>query len=148
MLIFFELLEKYPKNNTLYNYKAYWLSYLDKNQEALKILRDLIEKEPEKGIYHDTLGEILITLKEYEKAIEEFQRALEINSDEWFIHQTYIKIGICYIALENIELAVQNLKIGKNLISKIVSDIESKNKWLAIADLFLEEIEVEEGIVL
>jgi len=143
-----ELLEKYPKNNTLYNYKAYWLSYLGKNQEALIILRGLIEKEPEKGIYHDTLGEILITLKEYEKAIEEFQRALEINSDEWFIHQTYIKIGICYIALENIELAVQNLKIGKKLTSKIVSDIESKNKWLAIVDLFLEEIEVEEGIVL
>ncbi len=143
-----ELLEKYPKNNTLYNYKAYWLSYLGKNQEALIILRGLIEKEPEKGIYHDTLGEILITLKEYEKAIEEFQRAIEINSDEWFIHQTYIKIGICYIALENIELAVQNLKIGKKLTSKIVSDIESKNKWLAIVDLFLEEIEVEEGIVL
>ncbi|MFW9942975.1 MAG: tetratricopeptide repeat protein [Candidatus Thorarchaeota archaeon] len=143
-----ELLEKYPNNNTLYNYKAYWLSYLGKNQEALIILRDLIEKEPEKGIYYDTLGEILITLEEYEKAIEKFQKAIEINSDEWFIHQTYIKIGICYIALKNIELAVQNLKIGKELTSKIVSDIESKNKWLAILDLFLEEIEVQEGIVL
>ncbi|MDX1798456.1 MAG: hypothetical protein R3255_07395, partial [Candidatus Lokiarchaeia archaeon] len=48
-----ELLEKYPKNNTLYNYKAYWLLYLSRNQEALKILHTLIKKEPEKGIYHD-----------------------------------------------------------------------------------------------
>jgi len=143
-----ELLEKYPKNNTLYNYKAYWLSYLGKNQEALNILRGLIEKEPEKGIYHDTVGEILITIKEYEKAIKEFQKAIEIDSKAWFIHQTYIKIGICYIALENIELAVQNLEIGKKLTSKIISDIESKNKWLAIVDLFLSEIEEKKELVI
>ena len=139
-----ELLEKYPKNNTLHNYKAYWLSYLGRNQDALNVLHALIKKEPEKGIYYDTIGEILITLKEYEKAIEEFQKAIEIDPNEWFIHQTYTKIGICYIALENFELAVQNLKIGKELTSKIISDFETKNKWLAIADLFLAEIEEQE----
>ncbi|MFX1241389.1 MAG: hypothetical protein ACFFA7_09095 [Promethearchaeota archaeon] len=143
-----DLLEKYPKDNSLNNYKAYWLSYLGKKQEALKILRELIKSEPEKGIYHDTYGEILITFKEYEKAIEEFQKAIEINSNDWFIHQTYIKIGICYRALENFELAVQNLKIGKELTSKIISDYESKNKWLAIVDLFLAEIEEQEELLL
>ncbi|MBY9004974.1 MAG: hypothetical protein KGD73_13440 [Candidatus Lokiarchaeota archaeon] len=136
-----QLLEKYPKDNNLHYYKAYWLSYLGKKQESLKILRGLIEKEPEKGIYHDTYGEILITFKEYEKAIEEFQRAIEIDANDWFIHQTYIKIGICYTALENFELAVQHLKIGQELTKNIISDIESRNKWLAILDLFLTEIE-------
>ncbi len=143
-----ELLEKYPKNDILYYYKAYWLSYLDKNQEALNILHSLIEKEPEKGIYHDTLGEFLMTLKEYGKAIEEFQKAIEINSNDWFIYQTYIKIGICYVALENIELAIQNLKKGKKLTSKIISDVESKTKWLAIVELFLAEIEEQKQLLL
>jgi len=143
-----ELLEKYPKENTLHNYRAYWLSYLGKKQEALKILRNLIENEPEKGIYHDTYGEILITFKEYEKAIEEFQKAIEINSDDWFIHQTYIKLGICYTALENFELAIQNLKKGKDLTTKIISDFESKNRWLAIVDLFLAEIEEQKSLIL
>ncbi len=136
-----ELIEKYPKDNSLRNYKAYWLSYLDKKQEALEILRELVKKEPEKGIYRDTYGEILIHFKEYEKAIQEFQKAIEIDSNDWFIYQTYIKIGICYIALENIELAFQYLKKGKELTSKILSDLESKNKWLAIVDLFLAETE-------
>ena len=136
-----ELIEKYPKDNSLRNYKAYWLSYLDKKQEALEILRELVRKEPEKGIYRDTYGEILIHFKEYEKAIQEFQKAIEIDSNDWFIYQTYIKIGICYIALENIELAFQYLKKGKELTSKILSDLESKNKWLAIVDLFLAETE-------
>jgi len=142
-----ELIEKYPKDNSLRNYKAYWLSYLDKKQEALEILRELVKKEPEKGIYRDTYGEILIHFKEYEKAIQEFQKAIEIDSNDWFIYQTYIKIGICYIALENIELAFQYLKKGKELTSKILSDLESKNKWLAIVDLFLAETEEQSSLL-
>ncbi len=142
-----ELIEKYPKENTLRNYKAYWLSYLDKKQEALEILRELVKNEPEKGIYHDTYGEILIHFKQYKKAIKEFEKAIEIDSNAWFIHQTYIKIGICYTALENIELAVQNLEIGKELTNKIISDLDSKNKWLAIVDLFLAEVEEQRSLL-
>ena len=141
-----ELLKKYPKDNTLHNYKAYWLSYLGKKQEALKVLQKLIENEPEKGIYHDTTGEILLTFKEYEKAIEEFQKAIEIDFNDWFIYQTYIKIGICYTALKKFELAAQNLKRGQELTKNIISDIESKNKWLAILNPFLTEIE-EQSLV-
>ncbi len=143
-----ELLEKYPRDNSLLNYKAYWLSYLGKKREALGILRRLTESEPKKGIYYDTYGEILITFKEYDKAIKQFKKAIEIDPKEWFIYQTYLKIGICYSTLENIELAIENLKKGKELTSKITSDIESKNKWLAIAELFLAEIEEQEELVL
>ena len=114
---------------------------MGKNQEALKILRGLIEEEPEKGIYHDTVGEILITLKKYEKAIEEFQKAIELKSNEWFIYQTYIKLGICYEALGKYDFAVRNLKKGKELTKKSTSDTETKQKWLKISDLLLTEIE-------
>ncbi|NVM46501.1 MAG: hypothetical protein HWN79_16460 [Candidatus Lokiarchaeota archaeon] len=136
-----ELIEKYPEDNSLCNYKAYWLSYLDKKQEALEILRELVKKEPEKGIYRDTYGEILIHFKEYEKAIQEFQKAIKIDSNDWFIYQTYIKIGICYIALEKYDLALKNLKEGKILAEKSTSDFETKQKWLVIADLFLADLE-------
>ena len=142
-----ELIERYPKDNSLRNYKAYGLSYLDKNQEALEILAELLKKEPENGIFHDTYGEILIQSKEYERAIDEFQKAIEIDSNDWFIYQTYIKIGICYTALENFELAAQNLKRGQELTSKIISDLESKNQWLAIVDLFLAEIEEQRSLI-
>ena len=142
-----ELLEKYPKDNTLHNYKAYWLSYLGKKEEALNILRELIENEPEKGIYHDTYGEILIAFEEYENAIEEFQKAIEIDTTKWYIHQTYIKLGICYKALGNLELAGKYLKKGKELTNKIISDLDSKSKWLAIVDLFLAEVEEQKQLL-
>ncbi len=135
------LIEKYPKINILHNYKAYWLSYLGEKVETFKILGDLTEDEPENGIYHDTFGEILISFKKYEKAIEEFQKAIKLDSNQWYIHQTYIKLGICYKELENLELAVKFLEKGKDLTNKIISDLDSKNRWLAIVDLFLAEIE-------
>ncbi len=142
------LLKKYPKDNSLHNYKAYWLSYLGKKEEALEIIQKLTKNEPEKGIYHDTYGEILMTFKEYEKAIEEFKKAIEIDTKNWFIYQTYIKIGICYTALEKFELALQNLREGKELTGKIISDLESKRKWLAIAELFLAEIKEQEQLTI
>ena len=58
----------------------------------------------------------------------------------------YIKLGICYTALGNLELGAENLKKGKNLITKSVSDPDTRKKWLSIVDLFLKEsgpIEVE-----
>ena len=136
-----DLIEIYPENNDLLNYKAYWLQYLNKREEAITIIQDLVDRVPNNGTYHDTYGEILMYFKEYEKAKYEFQKAIEVASDEWYINQTYIKLGICYKELKQFDLAVENLKNGKVLTSKSVIDAETKQKWLTIADLFLLEIE-------
>ena len=140
-----DLINKYPKNTDLLNYKAYWLHYLDKREEAINIIQDLTNKVPDNGTYHDTYGEILMYYEEYEEAIKKFQKAIEVATDEWYINQTYIKLGICYKELENFDLAVENLKKGKNLTKKSTSDAETKKKWFTIADLFLAEImQIEE----
>ncbi|MFW9970937.1 MAG: hypothetical protein ACFFDF_12135 [Candidatus Odinarchaeota archaeon] len=139
------LINNYPKNMDLLNYKAYWLHYLDKRDEAIKILQDITIKAPNNGTYHDTYGEILMYYEEYGEAVKKFQKAIEVAADEWYINQTYIKLGICYKELENYDLAVKNLKKGKILTKKSTSDDETKQKWLTIADLFLEEImQIEE----
>ncbi|MFX0024128.1 MAG: hypothetical protein ACFE9S_17505 [Candidatus Hermodarchaeota archaeon] len=135
-----ELIDEYPENTDLFNYKAYWLHYLDEKEESLKVMQELIKKVPNNGTYHDTYGEILMYYEEYEDAIKKFQKAIEVAADEWYINQTYIKLGICYKELEKYDLAVKNLNKGKQLTSKITIDDETKNKWLTIADLFLAEI--------
>jgi len=140
-----ELLEKYPENNDLLNYKVYWLQYLNRKEEALQLIQDLIDNVPDNGTYHDTFGEILMYYEEYEEAIEKFLKAIEVTGDEWYINQTYIKLGICYKELKNFDLAVENLKKGRNLTKKSSSDADTKQKWLTIADLFLAEImQIEE----
>ncbi len=136
-----DLLKKYPKNKELLSYKAYWFQYLDKKDESLEIIQKLIDGEPDIGIYHDNYGEILMHFEEYEEAVKRFLKALVMGSDEWYIYQTYIKMGICYKALGNHDLAVKNLKKGKDIINKSLIDPDTKQKWLIIVNLFLAEIE-------
>jgi hypothetical protein len=64
-----------------------------------------------------------------------------ISSDDWYIYQTYIKLGICYKALEKYDLALKNFKEGRKLAKESTSVLETKQKWLAIIDLFLVELE-------
>ena len=136
------LLDNYPDDKDLLVYKAYWLQYLARKEEAIGIIQYLIEEDPNNGIYHDTYGEMLMSFQDYENAKNEFLKSIEISSDDWYTFQTYIKLGICDKELGNLELALKNLKRGKKFVEKSRSDEETKQKWLQIADLFLAEIEL------
>jgi tetratricopeptide (TPR) repeat protein len=135
-----ELIEKYQDDNSLILHKIYWLQYLDKKEKVLDTLESIIEREPENGIFHDTYGEILMNFEEYEKAIDEFLKAIEIDNNEWYINQTYIKLGICYKEMGDQDLAIKNLTKGKEFTNKCYCDLETKRNWLVIAQLFLDEI--------
>jgi tetratricopeptide (TPR) repeat protein/Mn-dependent DtxR family transcriptional regulator len=137
-----DLLESYPDDKDLLVYKAYWLQYLARKDEALEIIEELIQNDPENGMYHDTCGEMLMSFQDYGKAKVEFQKSIESSSNDWYVFQTYIKLGICDKELGNFELALENLKKGKKIIEKSRSDEETKQKWRQIADLFLAEIEL------
>ncbi|MHA1477948.1 MAG: hypothetical protein ACTSPU_07090, partial [Promethearchaeota archaeon] len=67
-----ELLEKNPEDKELRNFKAYWYQYLNKKEEALNTLEELIESEQDNGEYYDSYGEILMNYEEYKKAVEQF----------------------------------------------------------------------------
>ena len=135
-----KLIKKYPEDNSLLSYKAYWLQFLDKREEAVSIIQELSDKEPNNGVYQDTFGEILMYFQEYEEAAKKFVKSLVLGSDEWYIFQTYIKLGICYKATGNFDLAAVNLKKGIEIIEKKVKDPETKQKWLTIANLFLSDL--------
>ena len=134
------LIKKYPEDNDLLSYKAYWLQFLDKKEEAIKIIQKLVENEPEMGIYHDTYGEILMYFEEYEEAAKKFVKSMVLGANEWYIFQTYIKLGICYKTIGNLDLAMENLRKGIELTKKNVKDPETKQKWLSIANLFLSDL--------
>ena len=112
---------------------------MDRKEEALKIIQKLIEIEPDTGIYYDTYGEILMYFEEYEEAAKNFVKAMVLGSNDWYLYQTYIKLGICYKVLGNLELGIVNLKKGKNLVNKSINDPDTKKKWLSIVALFLSD---------
>lgn len=136
-----ELIIKYPEDTDLLNYKASWLQYLNKEKESLVIIQNLIRIQPNNALYHDTYGEILMFFNNYAKALEEFKKVIKLNKENWFIYQTYIKLGICYNFLKKYNIAIDFLKKGKESTLDSQSDNESKKKWIVIADLILSEIE-------
>jgi len=133
------LIQKYPEDNNLISYQAYWLQYLNRKEEAIDLMQNLIDLEPDNDndAFHDTYGEILMYFEEYETAVKVFQTAIDKVPDA----QTYIKLGVCHKELNNLALATENLETGKELINNSEIDQESKQKWLTIANLFLAEIE-------
>ncbi len=136
-----DLLEKYSEDTKLLIYKAYWLQYLNRKEEAVEIIQDLIEQDPDNSIYHDTYGEILMSFQDYESAKNEFLKAIEISSDEWYTFQTHIKLGICYKELGKFKLAIEKLELGIRYAKKSKADLQTKQNWLTIANLFKAEIE-------
>ncbi|MFX0008538.1 MAG: hypothetical protein ACFFAV_17645, partial [Candidatus Hermodarchaeota archaeon] len=112
-----DLIVKYPEDNDLLNYKAFWLQYLNRREESINLIQDLIERAPNNATYHDSYGEILMFFKKYEDAIGEFLKVINISSDDWYLYQTNIKVGICYREIEDYKKAVEYLKKGKELIN-------------------------------
>ena len=86
-----------------------------KKEESLEVIQNLIERVPDNATYHDTYGEILMFFNEHELAIDEFLKTIKIGDKNWYVYQTYIKLGVCYRELGNFKLAVNILKKEKNL---------------------------------
>ena len=80
--------------------------------------------------------------KEFESAIEKYKKAIEllenktdIDPEENFINETFIKMGKCYIEIKNPETALKHLQRGKKIA-------EEKNKqfWVKKATLILKNL--------
>jgi len=136
-----DLNNKYPDQSDLQMYQAYWLMYQDKKEESLNLMKKILDREPKKGIFHDTYGEILMNYEEYESAIVQFETAIKLNNKEWFIPFTHIKLGICHKELENYDTALEYLSKGMENIQNSNIDPDLKKRWIIIADLFQTEIE-------
>ncbi len=135
------LIDKYQEDNDILSYKAFWLQYLNQEKESLTVIKNLIEIEPKNATYHDNYGEILMFFKKYEKAVEELSKSIELSDIDWYVYQSYIKLGFCYRELENYDLATEFFQKGLKAAKKSTDDQETKKKWIVFANLWLSEIE-------
>ena len=69
------------------------------------------------------------------------RRNSELRDDLRNLEESYEIVGTVGKELKNYELAQKNLNKGIELTTKSLSDPTTKQKWLAIAELFLNEIE-------
>lgn len=115
------------------NSQAYKLARENKKEESIEIIIQAITLNPNEGDLYDSYGEILMIFGDYKRAIEKFDKAVELTPLGFFTHETYIKRGNCYKELGEYKIAMENLKKGEKL-----AKMRNSDKWVEKAqDLIL-----------
>ncbi|MFX1302859.1 MAG: winged helix-turn-helix domain-containing protein [Promethearchaeota archaeon] len=124
-----KLREKYPDNLDILNHKVYYHLYNNEKEEAINAGKLLTELDPDDGNYHDTFAEILTDFGEYEKALKEIQKALELEPYGWFTYNSYLQMAKCYKETEKYDLARESLEEGEKAIYTCFCDIKMRKEW-------------------
>ncbi|WP_397363794.1 tetratricopeptide repeat protein [Olleya sp. R77988] len=119
---------------------------LDYHQEALR----LAESQPETtkahlksiAVSHNSMGNIYLTLKEYELALNQFNKSLAIEEEAKNILGlaiNYNNIGIIYEAKDSLDLALKNYKISLDYNNQINSKIGKVISNNSIGTIYLKQ---------
>ena len=124
-----ELREKYPDNLDILNHKVYFHLYKHEKEEAINAGKLLTKLDPNDGNYHDSFAEILTGFGEYEEALKEIQKALELEPYGWFTYNTYLQMAKCYKETGKYDLARESLEEGERAIYTCFCDIKMRKEW-------------------
>jgi len=136
-----ELLEKYPDEVDLLNNKLYWHLYIQEKDEAIETGKLLTNLEPDDGNYHDSYAEALMEFGEYNEAIKEIQKALELEPYGWFTYNSYLTLAKCYKEIGEYNLAREALDKGEGATNTCFCGIETRKEWKDKKLKLLDEIE-------
>ena len=126
---------RYP---AILNNRALILAELGRKEEAIETAQEMIECNKEDGNLRDSFGEILLIVGDYEDAIKQFEEAIEMSPTGWYIDQSYIKMGLCYMELGDFESAKEKFEIGKDLLEK--KPPKERTKYDHNPDVYLMEL--------
>ena len=124
-----ELREKFPDNLKVLNNKVYFHLYRQEKEEAIEAGKLLTELDPNDGNFHDSFAEILTEFGEYEKALKEIQKALELEPYGWFSYNSYLQRAKCYKETGKYDLARESLEEGVSAINTCYCDIQMRKEW-------------------
>lgn len=117
-----------PENTIVLNNYSYSLSVRGiRLEEAMRMIRKALEREPENGAYLDTMGWVYFKMGEYNKALEYIEKAIVVRSESAEVVEhlgdVYDKLGMKEKAREAwmkaLELDENNPEILKKLDNKI-----------------------------
>lgn len=98
--------------------------YSNRNEKAIEALSKALEKDPNNAQFHEVMGRIYESLKEYDKAEEAFKKALDLNPES---AETMASIGRIYY----------NQAVNKLGEANLINDSKKYQEELTVAkDLF------------
>jgi outer membrane protein len=94
--------------------------------QGIKLLREVVEEDPENEYAQESLGYLSMKSGQYEKAIARFTKVVEINPARL---DMYVYLGESYAQLEDFDNAIINLQIFANLSNDRML-VEDVNKYI------------------
>ena len=127
--------EKYPEDKTVLT--SMIQIYLDqkKSEEAMKYLDMAIEQEPNNELFYFIKGTLFETLKDGDKAIESYQKAIDVNPE---YYDAYYNLGALYYnkGVQQIEIANA---IPANENERYQEEIKKADIWWEKALPYMEK---------
>ena len=121
-----EMLKIFTKDKSKTNYasmlnnRTLFFAELGRKEDAIETAKEMIDVDKENGNLRDSFGEILLIMEDYDDAIEQFEEAIKLvkPTNNWYVDQSYIKMGLCYMKMGIYDKAKENFELGKALLEK------------------------------
>jgi len=85
------------------------MKWKKREEDAVQIYRTILEKDPENVLVRDRLGQIYITQKKLDQALEQLKTLGKISGSDAI--QVHLKIGLIYLEQKRFESAIQEFLI-------------------------------------
>jgi tetratricopeptide (TPR) repeat protein len=121
-----------PDNCKVYHFDKSELFYIDyydggsktdKYERDIKLLIDGIEKEPNNARYYFYIANSYYDVGNFEKAIEKYEKRIELGGWNQEIWYSYYKIGLCYKNLNKIDNAICSWMYGYEVLPERIENI-------------------------
>ena len=112
------ILKIVPDHPRALNNKTMFLGAIGNEQEAIKTANKLIALYPNDGNNYDTYGHVLKDFKLYQQAIEQFEKAIEVDPNGFFVHISYLRMAECYKELGDYEASIEAVENSLEMSKK------------------------------
>lgn len=111
--------------------------------EAFQLFNEALSRDPEQGIAYFYRGLIFAIINNYQEAIKDFNRAIEIQPKEISLDRIYDLRGNCYEDLEDREKAIKDYEKAIEINPSLVSAHHRRGSILSIWGMMSNNTKVD-----
>jgi tetratricopeptide (TPR) repeat protein len=110
LVIYKDILFNNPENLDVQEKKINVLMLANQHKDALKDVEELIRMNPQNPGYFYLRAILELKNEKYVKAVEDFDKAIELDMPEKFLYKVYLNRGMAHFYLQDFELAESDFK--------------------------------------
>jgi len=91
---------------------------LGDEEQAIEAGKTLIKLYPDEGNHYDSYGHVLMNFRRYDEAIENFERAIEIDPNGFYVNVSYFRKAECHEAIGEYDEAIESAEKSREIANK------------------------------